>query len=93
MIKDNTYKLNVDIQIDNALQQLRQIKKEVREVVKECNYELNKLTLKRKDVLVVKINGMYKTKTLQQIEKTLKKKLHRKVIVVNQDVELETIRR
>lgn len=93
MIKDNTYKLNVDIQIDNALQQLRQIKKEVREVVKECNYELNKLTLKRKDVLVVKLNGMYKIKTLQQIEKTLKKKLHRKVIVINQDVELETIKR
>lgn len=93
MIKDNTYKLNVDIQIDNALQQLRQIKKEVREVVKECDYELNKLTLKRKDVLVVKLNGMYKIKTLQQIEKTLKKKLHRKVIVINQDVELETIKR
>lgn len=93
MIKDNTYKLNVDIQIDNALKQLRQIKKEVREVVKECNYELNKLTLKRKDVLVVKLNGMYKIKTLQQIEKTLKKKLHRKVIVINQDVELETIKR
>lgn len=93
MIKDNTYTLNVDIEIDNALQQLRTIKKEVREVVKECDYELNKLSLKRKDILVVKLNGMFKQTTIKQIEKELRKKLHRKVLVLNKGIELEIIER
>lgn len=93
MIKDNKYTLKVDIQIDNALQQLRTIKKEVREVVKECDYELNKLLLKRKDILVVRLNGLFKQSDIEQIEKKLKKKLHRKVLVINQGIELETIER
>lgn len=40
MIKNNTVTLNVDIQIDNTLKQLRQIKQEVKKVVKECTYEI-----------------------------------------------------
>lgn len=86
-IKDDTYTLKVDIEIENALQQLRTIKKEVKEVVKECDYELNKLSLKRKDILVVKLNGMFKQETINHIEKELKKKLHRKVIVINNNVD------
>ena len=93
MIKDNTYTLKVDIEIDNALKQLRQVKKEVKEVVKECDYELNKLYLKRKDILVVKLNVIFKQTTIKQIEKELRKKLHRKVLVLNKDIELETIQR
>ena len=92
-IKDNTYTLKVDIEIDNALKQLTKIKREVKEVVKECDYELNKLSLKRKDILVVKLNGMFKQETIKQIEKELKKKLHRKVLVFNKGIELEKIER
>jgi superfamily I DNA and RNA helicase len=91
--EDNKYTLNVDIQIDNALQQLRTIRKKVKEVVKECNYKLNKLSLKRKDILVVRLNCMLKQNDIEQIEKRLKKKLHRKVLVINRDIELETIKR
>lgn len=88
---DNKYKLKVDIEIDNALKQLRQIKKEVKEVVKECDYELNKLSLKRKDMLVVKLNGIYKQSEIKRIEKEIRKKLNRKVLVINQGIELAVI--
>ena len=88
---DNKYKLKVDIEIDNALKQLRQIKKEVKEVVKECDYELNKLSLKRKDILVVKLNGIYKQSEIKRIEKEIRKKLNRKVLVINQGIELAVI--
>lgn len=83
MNKDNIYKLKVDIQIDNALQQLRTIKKEIRKLVKECHYELNKLTLKRKDILVIKLNGFFKETDRKRIKKQIKKAIHRKVFVID----------
>lgn len=93
MIKDNKYTLAVNIEIDNALKQLRTIKKEVKECVKDCHYELNKLELKRKDILVVKLDCILKQPDVKQIEKQLKKTLHRKVLVVNRGIELTTIER
>ena len=83
MIKDNTCTLNVDIQIDNALKQLRRIKQEVKKVVKECTYEINKLELKRKDILIIKINMLLKDNEKDRLEKRLEKKLHRKVLVLD----------
>lgn len=94
MIKNNTYTLNVDIQIDNALKQLRQIKQEVKRVVKECTYEIKKLKLKRKDILIVKMNAFLKDDDKDRLEKRLKKKLHRKVLVLDNSVkEIETVNR
>lgn len=92
--KNNTYTLNVDIQTDNALKQLRQIKQEVKRVVKECTYEIKKLKLKRKDILIVKMNAFLKDDDKDRLEKRLKKKLHRKVLVLDNSVkEIETVNR
>lgn len=93
MLKDNKYTLNIDIQIDNALKQLRQIKKEVKEVVKDCTYEINKLQLKRKDILVVKIGTFLTRDEVSRLEKGLKKKLHRKVLVVSDNIDFYKIER
>nr|DAV12766.1 MAG TPA: hypothetical protein [Caudoviricetes sp.] len=94
MIKNNTYTLNVDIQTDNALKQLRQIKQEVKRVVKECTYEIKKLKLKRKDILIVKMNMFLKDDDKDRLEKRLKKKLHRKVLVLDNSVkEIEAVNR
>ncbi len=94
MIKNNTYTLNVDIQTDNALKQLRQIKQEVKRVVKECTYEIKKLKLKRKDILIVKMDSFLKDDDKDRLEKRLKKKLHRKVLVLDNSVkEIEAVNR
>lgn len=94
MIKNNTVTLNVDIQIDNTLKQLRQIKQEVKKVVKECTYEIKKLKLKRKDILIVKMNAFLKDDDKDRLEKRLKKKLHVKVLVLDNSVkEIEAVNR
>lgn len=92
--EETSYKLKIEIDKDEALKDIREVKKEVKELVKECTFELNKLELKRKDILIVKYDMYLKDSDKNKIEKTLKNKLHRKVIVLDKSVrQIEAVER
>ena len=92
--EETSYKLKIEIDKDEALKDIREVKKEVKELVKECTFELNKLELKRKDILIVKYDMYLKDSDKNKIEKTLKNKLHRKVIVLDKSFrQIEAVER
>ena len=84
----DTYTLDVELNIEDSLKQLRELKEEVKSTTNEIEFDLKKLRLRRKDILVVRINGMFKANDKMKIEKQLLKKLHRKVLVIDDSVKL-----
>lgn len=93
MIKKSVHTIKIQIEKDEVLKEIREIKKEVKEFVKETTFELNKLNLKRKDILIVKCNCFLKQEEVKKLEKGLEKKLHRKVLVVSNNIEFVKIER
>lgn len=87
--RDDKYTLKVDIDIDEALKDIRKVK----ECVKEASFEIKKLNLKWKDTLVVKVNGLLKESDAKMIEIKLKKKLHRKVLVIDNRMDLSVLQK
>lgn len=86
------YKVDLEINKDEILKDLREIKNEVKSVTKEIDSDIKHLRLKRKDILIVKIDMYLKEDDIQKIEQRLRKKLHRKVLVFDKTVtEVETI--
>lgn len=87
----DTYTLDVELNIEDSLKQLRELKEEVKSTTNEIEFDLKKLRLRRKDILVVRLNGMFKANDKMKIEKQLLKKLHRKVLVIDDSVNLFSI--
>ena len=87
----DTYTLDVELNIEDSLKQLRELKEEVKSTTNEIKFDLKKLRLRRKDILVVRLNGMFKANDKMKIEKQLLKKLHRKVLVIDDSVNLFSI--
>lgn len=87
----DTYTLDVELNIEDSLKQLRELKEEVKSTTKEIKFDLKKLRLRRKDILVVRLNAMFKANDKMKIEKQLSKKLHRKVLVIDNSVNLFSI--
>ena len=85
------YTLDVELNIEDSIKQLRELKEEVKSTNNEIEFDLKKLRLKRKDILVVRLSGMFKTNDKMKIEKQLLKKLHRKVLVIDDSVKLFSI--
>ena len=56
----DTYTLDVELNIEDSLKQLRELKEEVKSTTNEIEFDLKKLRLRRKDILVVRLNGMFK---------------------------------
>lgn len=83
----DSYKINLEINKEELLKDLKEIKNEVKSVTKEIDNDIKLIRLKRKDVLLVKLNGIFKEADKTIIAKQLKKTLHRKVIVIDQFVE------
>ena len=83
----DSYKINLEINKEELLKDLKEIKNEVKSVTKEIDTDIKHIRLKRKDVLLIKLNGRFKEADKTEIEKRLKKSLHRKVIVIDQFVE------
>lgn len=81
----------LELNKDEILKEIREVKKEVKEVVKECTFELNKLELKRKDILVIKLNTFCKVKDIEIIKKQLEKQLHRKVLLIDDKMDIKHI--
>lgn len=85
------YTLDVELNIEDSLKQLRELKEEVKSTTNEIKFDLKKLRLRRKDILVVRLNGMFKANDKMKIEKQLLKTLHRKVLVIDDSINLFSI--
>ena len=85
------YTVDVELNVKDSLKELKRLRQEVKDTANEIDFSIKKLSIKRKDILVVKLNGMFKQDTKMKIEKQLKKKLHRKVLVIDNLMELHLI--
>lgn len=85
--KEDSYKINKE----EILKDIRDIKKEVKDTVKNCEYEISKLRLKRKDILVIKIHALYKASDMKIIKKNLEKQLHRRVLLINDLIDIDHV--
>lgn len=83
----DSYKINLEINKEELLKDLKEIKNEVKSVTKEIDTDIKHIRMKRKDILVIKLNGMYKEADRRCMEEELKKRLHRKVFVVDSLIE------
>lgn len=88
---ESKHKLKIEIDKDEALKDLRRIKKEVKEVVKECTFKINKLELKRKDILVIKVHAFLKENDMKNMKKNLEKQLHRRVLLINHGLDIDHV--
>ena len=86
MKKEETYKLNFELNKDEIIKEIKEIKEEVKSTIKEIQFDIKKLKLSRKDILIVHMNMFLKDTDKDKIEKRLKKKLHRKVLVLDNSV-------
>lgn len=92
--KEDTYKVNIEINKDGLLKDLKEIKEEVKATTKEINFDIKKLKLKRKDILIVKVNMFLKDSDKTKMEQRLKKKLHRKILVLDNSIrDIEVVER
>lgn len=89
--EETSYKLKIEIDKDQVLKDIREVKKEVKELVKECTFELNKLELKRKDILAIKLHALYKAKDIEIMKKQLEKQLHRKVLLIDDQIDISHV--
>jgi predicted nucleotidyltransferase len=100
MINRDSIKVNIETNIEDELnkarqarEEIKQLKNEIKEIAK-IDYNVNILNLKRKDILVVRLNGIMTSDLKDNLEKQLKKLLKRKVLVVDERVgTLEVIHR
>lgn len=77
-------------ELDLVLYKAQQINKKL----KEIKYEIKKISLKRKDILIIKIDMLLKESDIDRIEQRFKKKLHRKVLVLDKSVsDIKTVGR
>lgn len=84
--KEDTYKVNLEINKDEILKDLKEIKEEVKATTKQISFDIKKLKLKRKDILIIKVDMFLKDSDKDKMEQRLKKKLHRKVLVLDNRV-------
>lgn len=77
------YEFNIKTNKEEVLKDFKEIKQEAEKLIRETEYTLNKITLKRKDVLVIRVDMLLKEEDKRAIEERLKKKLHRKVLVLD----------
>lgn len=92
--KEQSYKIRLEVNKDEVLKDIKEIKKETESIIKDAEYNINKIRLKRKDILIVKMDMFLKDNDKDKIEKRLKKKLHRKVLVLDNSVkEIEAVNR
>ena len=76
----------LDINKEKAIKDLKEIKEEAESIIKDLDYNIGKLRLKRKDILIVKMDQLISPQYKAMIEKQLKKQLHRKVIVIDKTI-------
>ncbi len=89
--KEDCYKINLEINKEEILKDIRDIKKEVENTVKNCEYEISKLNLKRKDILVIKVHAFYKANDMEKIKKKIEKQLHRRVLLINDHIDIDHV--
>ena len=90
-MNEEKYKINLEINKEEILKDIRDIKKEVKETTREIEFEISKLQLKRKDILVIKTNAMFRAEDLMKIKKNLEKQLHRRVLVIDNTIDISHV--
>lgn len=85
------HKLKIEIDSDKAIQDIRKVKKEVKELVNECTFEINKLELKRRDILVIKIHTFLEVNNMKSMKKELERQLHRRVLLINDNINIDHV--
>lgn len=88
---EDTYKLKFEINKEEILNDIKEIKEEVKDTVKEIQFEIKKLQLKRKDILVIQVKSFLHAKDLMKIKKNLEKQLHRRVLVIDNTVDISHV--
>lgn len=91
MKKEETYKLNFELNKDEIIKDLKEIKKEFKSTAKEIQFDIKKLKLKRKDILVIKLHGFYKAKDIEIMKKQLEKQLHRNVLLIDDKIDISHV--
>ena len=92
--KEQSYKIRLEVNKDEVLKDIKEIKKETGSIIKDAEYSINRIKLNRKDILIVRYDMYLKDSDKNKIEKTLKNKLHRKVIVLDKSVrQIEAVER
>ena len=92
--KEDTYNVNIELNKDEVLRGLKEIKEELKSTTKEIEFNIKKLRLKRKDILIVKVNMFLKDSDKTKMEQRLKKKLHRKILVLDNSIrDIEVVER
>ena len=81
----------IEIETDEALNKLKIFKEDLKSIIKDWNYQVSKLTLKRKDILLIKMNCILLEKDIKSIEKRIKKKIHRKIIIIDSRMDVSKI--
>ena len=66
----DTYTVDVELNIEDSLKNLKKLKEEVKNTIKEIDFSIKNLRLKRRDILVVKLNGIYKQTDIANIKKS-----------------------
>ncbi len=90
-MNEEKYKINLEINKEEILKDIRDIKKEVKETTREIEFEISKLQLKRKDILVIKTNAIFRAEDLIKIKKKLEKQLHRRVLVIDNTIDISHV--
>ena len=91
MNKRNEYQIELKINKDEVLKDIRQIKKETEKIIKDCEFNVNKLRLKRRDILVIKVKATISPEATDVIAKQLKKKLRRNVLIIDERMDISNI--
>jgi len=78
---NSNQKENIEI-----LKKIIELKKSIKKVVKDINFDVKRLRLKRKDILIIKVDMFLKDSDKNKMEQRLKKKLHRKVLLLDNSV-------
>lgn len=87
--------IDIEVNIDKYkfLKDLKELKDFLKDTLKILDYEMNRVRLKRKDVLILKTSMILHKEEKEKLEKYISKKLKCKVIAINKDTEIEIIER
>ena len=82
-MKKEPVKVEVELDTEEAMKQLNNLEDKIKSVIGNIGFKCNTFRLKRKDILIVKLSGCFNYQTRTDLEKQLKKKFHRNVLVID----------
>lgn len=87
----DTYKVNLEINKEEVLKDIRDIREEIKKTTKDMEFEIKKLQLRRRDILVVKTKTMLSPRDIKELKKNLEKQLHRRVLIIDELIDITNV--